>query len=470
MNAERTPTTGRAGQGRPAAIPTKPVVRCAIYTRKSTDENLDSDFNSLDAQRESAEAYIRSQASEGWVALPDRYDDGAYSGATLERPALQRLLADVEAGGIDVVLVYKIDRFSRSLLDFTRLIEALEAHNVSLVSVTQQFNTTTSMGRLTLNILLSFAQFEREVITERIRDKVAACKKRGMWLGGVPPLGYDVGRDAKRLVVNPTEAELVRRIFRRYLQLGSVVALVRELNAQGRTTKAWTTKKGVVRKGAPWTPGSVYKLLGNPVHAGRVRHHDATYPGEHPSIVEPALWDAVQQALAANRQSPPSSTRASTTALFSRLIRCGACGTGRRITFTRKGGRTYRYYVCTHASKFGFASCPLPMVPAGDVEETVLRQVREIVRAPAALLDRLPMDTSAAQRSRYLDALATLDRIWDRLAPAEKERLVRLLVTTVTVSPDGIELALRVDRLDAVVAEVGDGADDREAATEVPHA
>ena len=472
MKAERKPPAPLAGQ--PIVPAARPTVRCAIYTRKSTDENLDSDFNSLDAQRESAEAYIRSQASEGWAALPERYDDGAYSGATLERPALQRVMVDVEAGRIDTIVVYKIDRLSRSLLDFTRLIEVLEAHGVSLVAVTQQFNTTTSMGRLTLNILLSFAQFEREVITERIRDKVAACKRKGMWLGGVPPLGYDIDFEHKRLVVNATEAELVRHIFQRYLQLGSTVALVRELNARGHTTKAWTTKKGIVRTGAQWTPGGVYKLLGNPIHVGRVRHHDNTYPGEHQPIVEQSLWDAVQQALAANRQSPAASTRTSTPALLSKLIRCGSCGTGMRISFTRKGGRTYRYYVCAHATKFGFASCPLPTVPAGDVEETVLRQLREILREPASLLDRLPAGTSAEARSRILEGLATLDRIWDHLVPGEKERLARLLVESVTVSPDGIELVLRAGGLDAVLAEVaeGDGEDESGSndATEVMHA
>ena len=231
---------------------TRPAVRCAVYTRKSTDENLDSDFNSLDAQRESAENYIRAQQHEGWVALLDRYDDGACSGATVERPALQRLMNDVRAGRIDTIVVYKIDRFSRSLMDFARLVEELEQHDVSLVAVTQQFNTTTSMGRLTLNILLSFAQFEREVIAERIRDKIAAEKRRGKYLGGMPPLGYDVDRDRKLLLVNSEEASLVRQIFRRYLQIGSVVALIKELNAAGHKTKSWTTKKGIHRPGVPW--------------------------------------------------------------------------------------------------------------------------------------------------------------------------------------------------------------------------
>ena len=379
MNAEcRVPRARTAGVG----DPTRPVVRCAIYTRKSTDENTDNDFNSLDAQREAGEMYVRSQASEGWIVLSDRYDDVAFSGATLERPALQRLLGDVEAGRVDTIVVYKIDRLSRSLLDFTKLIETLEAYGTSLVAVTQQFNTTTSMGRLTLNILLSFSQFEREVIAERIRDKMAAAKRRGKYVGGIPPLGYDVDRQAKKLIVNAREAVLVRTIFRRYLQLGSTLALIRELNAQGYTTKAWTTKKGVKRPGAPWNTGAIYKLLNNPVLVGRVRHKDMTYPGEHQAIVESSLWDEVQAALAVNHRSRGNRSRSTTPAPLRGIIRCGHCDAGMTPTFTRKNGRTYRYYLCGHAAKNGRKTCPVRTVPAGDVEAVVLAQVQRVFRSP----------------------------------------------------------------------------------------
>ena len=379
MNTERRGLRDRNTQ---AGDPTRPIVRCAIYTRKSTDENTDNDFNSLDAQREAGEMYVRSQASEGWIVLPERYDDLAFSGATLERPALKRLLRDIEAGGIDVVLTYKIDRFSRSLLDFTRLIETLEANGTSLVAVTQQFNTTTSMGRLTLNILLSFAQFEREVIAERIRDKMAAAKRRGKYTGGVPPLGYDVDRQAKKLVINAREAVLVRTIFRRYLQLGSTTALMQELKAQGHTTKAWTTKKGIKRPGTPWNTGAIYQIINNPVYIGRVSHKDQTYPGEHQAIVERSLWDEVQAALAENHRARGNRARSTTPALLRGIIRCGHCDAGMCPTFTRKGGRTYRYYQCTHAAKHGRDTCTVRTLPAGDIEAVVLEHVRRVFGSP----------------------------------------------------------------------------------------
>jgi len=511
---------------------TQPQVRCAIYTRKSTDENLDSDFNSLDAQREAGENYIQSQAQEGWVALPTRYDDGAYSGANLDRPALQRLLADVRAGRVDTIVVYKIDRLSRSLLDFTRLVEDLKQHDVSLVAVTQQFNTTTSMGTLTLNILLSFAQFERELAAERIRDKIAAEKRRGRYLGGVPPLGYDVNRERKLLLVNPEEAGLVRLIFRRYLQMNSVVALVKELNEEGRTTKSWTTKKGKYRPGVPWNKKHVYRLLTNPTYIGLITHKDKTYPGQHEAIIEKPLWDEVQAKLKENSRQGGrvNSNRAKTPAMLRGVIRCGHCGTSMGVTFTRKNGRTYRYYLCDRANKNGYDTCPVKSVPAGDVEKAVMMQVRRVFQAPEILAEslasiqrreeadrgRLAAEREALQgeiattkanaqrliasslggggagtfvseeiarmertvddlnrklrmveaelnmlertpttEARLLDELQALDRIWEELFPAEKERLIRLVVDSLTVNPDGLELVLRADGLASLMAELG---------------
>ena len=469
MNAERNGANNGEGQGGHSSDPaTRPRVRCAIYTRKSTDENVDTDFNSLDAQRESGESYIKSQAQEGWVALPERYDDIAFSGATTERPALQRLLADVEAGGIDTVVVYKIDRFSRSLLDFTKLIERLEQHDVSLVAVTQQFNTTTSMGMLTLNILLSFAQFEREVIAERIRDKMAAAKRRGKYVGGVPPLGYDVDREKKRLVVNPEEATLVRFIFGRFLQLRSALALVRELNEKGHTTKAWTTKKGVKRPGRPWNTGNIYKLLDNPIYVGRVRHKDKTYPGEHKAIIERSLWDEARAARSDGSVLRNDKARTRIPALLRGIIRCGHCNANMTTTYTRKRDRTYRYYLCGHAAKNGRDACPLRRVPAGDVEETVLLQLRALFRDPMLLVTLMPAAVAGAMSERIAAGFATLDRVWDHLVPAEKERIARLLVKDVTVSHDGIDLALRIDGLDAVMTELAHR--ESEDASEVSHA
>ncbi|MBI5529335.1 MAG: recombinase family protein [Deltaproteobacteria bacterium] len=360
----------------------KPIVRCAIYTRKSTDENLDNDFNSLDAQRESAENFIKSQQHEGWIALPDRYDDPAYSGATLERPALQRLMQDIEAGKIDTVVIYKIDRLSRSLLDFTKLIEKLDARNVTLVSVTQQFNTTTSMGRLTLNILLSFAQFEREVITERIRDKVAAAKRRGKYMGGTPPIGYDVDRVNKRLLVNPEEATLVRFIFRRFVQIRSTTLLSKELNGQGHHTKAWVTVKGRARPGIPWHKGHLYRLLNNLLYLGLVAHKDQTYPGEHEAIIDRKLWDEAHKILAENLRSRGQRTRSKTPALLRGVIRCAHCDSGMGITYTAKKGRQYRYYLCVKADKRGYDTCPVRTLPAAEIEEAVVNQLRAVFRSP----------------------------------------------------------------------------------------
>ena len=274
------------------------MVRCAIYTRKSHEEGLEQDFNSLDAQRAACAAYIASQKHEGWIALPTGYDDGGVSGATLARPALRRLLADIENGRVDVIVVYKVDRLTRALSDFARMVEVFDRKAVSFVSVTQQFNTTTSMGRLTLNVLLSFAQFEREVTGERIRDKIAASKKRGLWMGGNPPLGYDV--EDRKLIVNETEAETVRHIFRQYREIKSVRELRRRLQAQGVTSKRRVVRDGRVTGDKPLNRGALYHLLHNRIYRGEIVHRERSYPGDHEAIVDQALWDEAQTILATN--------------------------------------------------------------------------------------------------------------------------------------------------------------------------
>src|SRR4051794_12497824 len=283
-------------------------LRCAVYTRKSSEEGLEMEFNSLEAQRESCEAYVASQRAEGWLLVPDRYDDGGFSGGTLDRPALKRLLADTEAGKVDVVVVYKIDRLSRSLVDFSRLVEVFDQHKVTFVSVTQSFNTTTSMGRLTLNILLSFAQFEREVIGERIRDKFAASRKRGMWMGGWAPLGYEV-RDRK-LIVNQVDAKLVRSIFQRFLKTGSATTLARELIAENARNKY----------GKLIDKGILYKMLSNPVYVGVAVHKGVSYPGEHIGIVDQKTWEKVQERFQQNPRKRAGAARAQTPALLKGII------------------------------------------------------------------------------------------------------------------------------------------------------
>src|SRR5207302_182786 len=282
-------------------------VRCAIYTRKSSEDGLDQEFNALQAQREACEAFINSQRHEGWVRLRAAYDDGWFSGATMDRPALQRLLADIAAGRVDTIVVYKIDRLTRSLADFAKIVEILDQRSASFVSVTQQFNTTTSMGRLTLNVLLSFAQFEREVIGERIRDKIAASKRKGMWVGGVPPLGYRV-EDRKLLVID-SEAEIVRSIFRRYAELGSARLLKQELDARGIKSKSWTSASGRPIGGKPFSRGALYLMLQNRTYLGEIAHNGQSHLGEHAPIVDQPLWDAVHFQLAGNSAERSSGTR-----------------------------------------------------------------------------------------------------------------------------------------------------------------
>jgi DNA invertase Pin-like site-specific DNA recombinase len=278
-------------------------MRCAVYTRKSSEEGLAQEFNSLDAQREAAEAYILSQRHDGWTVLAERYDDGGYTGANLERPALRRLLTDIDNGGIECVLVYKVDRLSRSLLDFARLMGRFEERGVSLVSVTQQFNTTASLGRLTLNILLSFAQFEREIIAERTRDKMAAARRKGKWVGGIPVLGYDVAPNGGRLVVNEEEARQVRAIFALYLEHGSLLPVIDEIHRRQWTTKRWTTSKGRLRPGRPFATHDVAGLLADVIYTGKVHYHGQSYPGEHAAILQEGVWRRVQDKLQKNGRS-----------------------------------------------------------------------------------------------------------------------------------------------------------------------
>src|SRR5712692_2621243 len=316
--------------------------RCAIYTRKSSEEGLEQSFNSLDAQREACTAYIASQRHEGWKLVNTHYDDGGYSGGTLERPALTQLLADIDSGRIDTVVVYKVDRLTRSLADFAKIVEIFDAKGVSFVSVTQQFNTTTSMGRLTLNVLLSFAQFEREVTGERIRDKIAASKRKGIWMGGVPPLGYAV-RDRKLIVVE-SEAETVRHIFRRYAALGSVRLLTAELEADGIAGKSWTSASGRSWGGKPIGRGALYVMLQNRIYRGETVHKNETYPGEHQAIIDPALWSAVHARLSENTAERGAGIRVKNPSLLTGLL---FDSEGHRMTPTHavKKGTHYRYYV-----------------------------------------------------------------------------------------------------------------------------
>ncbi len=424
----------------------KPVVRklrCAVYTRKSSEEGLEQEFNSLDAQREACEAYIASQKAEGWLLVPDRYDDGGISGATLERPALQRLLADIEAHRVDVVVVYKIDRLSRALMDFSKLVEIFDRNSVTFVSITQSFNTTTSMGRLTLNILLSFAQFEREVIGERIRDKFAASRKKGMWMGGFVPLGYDV-KDRK-LVVNKPEASTVRMIFERFVKIGSATELVRALRTESIRGK----------QGKLVDKGYVYKLLNNRVYIGEAVHKGTAYPGEHKAIIARTLWDRVHVVLRESPRKRAAHTRAQTPSLLKGLI-FGPTGRAMTPAHTRKGGKLYRYYVSTDVLKRDAQACTVRRVPAAEIESAVVDQLRGLLRTPEIIVRTWRAAKSMGDISEVdvREALERLDPLWDELFPAEQARIVQLLVERVDIGVEGADIRLRTQGLTSLVADL----------------
>ncbi len=365
------------------STPAIAAVRCAVYTRKSTDEGLDQEFNSLDAQRESGEAYVASQRGAGWECLPDHYDDGGFTGGNMDRPALKRLMADIEAGKVDCVVVYKVDRLSRSLLDFAKMMETFEKHQVSFVSVTQQFNTATSMGRLVLNVLLSFAQFEREIISERTRDKIAAARRKGKWSGGMPLLGYDVDPRGSKLIVNDDEAARVRAIFELYLHYQSIIAVIQELDRRGWVNKRWTTRTGHERGGKPFTKTSLYKLLSNITYIGKLRYKDEIHQGEHAAIVSIDLWQRVQVLLGRNGRTGGATVRNKFGALLKGILRCVPCDCAMTPSHSTKDGtKRYRYYVCTTAQKRGWHNCPSRSVPAGELEQFVVDQIRGIGRDP----------------------------------------------------------------------------------------
>ncbi|MBF0311673.1 MAG: recombinase family protein [Magnetococcales bacterium] len=433
-----------------------PKVRCAIYTRKSTDEGLDQEFNSLDSQRESCLAYIASQKAEGWLPVADHYDDPAFSGGTLNRPALQRLLTDIDAGKVDCVVAYKLDRLSRSLADFTRLMEVFERRNVTFVSVTQSFNTTTSMGRLTLNILLSFAQFERETTADRIRDKYQASRQKGMWMGGHPPLGYDIKN--RELVVNAKEAEQVRHIFRRFLACGSPTQVVRELREAGIHNKSWTTTEGVHRQGQPFHKAALYRILKNPVYIGEVVYREVSYPGKHQAIVARDLWEGVHGLIAEHVRPCSSLPRGQTPFPLKGLVRCGHCGMAMKPSHSRKNGQVqYRYYICINAARTSHDQCTLPSIPAGELERLVLNRVRKILKSPEVVARAIRQvrkaDPEMSERE-IIDLLTRLDPVWEELFPLEQNRLLKLLVETLVVTANGVDLQLRVAGLGTLVGEL----------------
>ncbi len=398
----------------------KPVY-CAIYTRKSTTDGLEKEFTTLDAQRESAESYINSQKSQGWIALSDQYNDGGFTGADTNRPGLQQLINDIKLGKINCIVVYKVDRLSRSLLDFTRLLEFFEEYKVTFVSITQHFDTNSSMGRLTLNVLLSFAQFEREMISERTRDKIGAARRKGKWTGGVPPLGFDVNKEKRKLIINEQEAKLVCKIYEIYLGVNSILITTMRLNEQGYATKKYVSQSGKSCGGVKFTKNTINRLLMNPLYIGKVAYYGQLYEGEHEGIINEELFKKTQERISYNRINRKIKKNAKCAGLLSQLLRCKVCACPMIHTYSAKSKtKKYRYYVCLRAQKLGYATCPTRSVNAQDIEETVIDLLPEIEAKNDELLD-----------SKYKGVITKVLSIWQSLIADEKHRTLKHLLKSI---------------------------------------
>jgi site-specific DNA recombinase len=416
-------------------------IRCAIYTRKSTEEGLDQDFNSLDAQREAAEAFIRSQRGEGLVALLERYDDGGFSGGNRDRPALERLLADVRGGAVDCVVVYKVDRLSRSLIDFAHIIEIFDKSNVSFVSVTQQFNTTNSLGRLTLNILLSFAQFEREIIAERTRDKMSAARRRGKWIGGRPMLGYDIDPRSSRLIVNGDEATQVRTIFRLYLDYKALMPVVREIDRRGWRTKQWVTRAGASHGGKRFNKGRLFRLLTNLIYVGKIGFEKQIYEGEHEATVEAEIWERVQQILRRNGRDGGTEVRDSYGTLLKGLLRCASCDASMVRTHTIHNSCRHRSYVCAEAQQRGHNKA----VVEPTIKAAMNDQIRRIGSDPRIVAHTI---AKAEEQRRISVATLTLEReVAQRALASMRSELRKFLVVNLRDQPTTDRLADLQERI-----------------------
>ena len=408
---------------------------CAIYTRKSTSEGLDQDFTTIDAQREAGENYISSQKSEGWVPLQEQYNDGGFTGANIERPALQKLLSDIKEHKIDCVVVYKVDRLSRSLMDFAQLLKFFEKHNVTFVSVTQHFNTNSSMGRLTLNILLSFAQFEREIISERTKDKMGAARKRGQWLGGRPPLGYDLDKENKRIIINEEEAKLVREIFNLYIKGNSLLQTARIINDGSYKTKHLVYKSGKVFGGKKFGVTHIQFIIRNVVYIGKVSYGGQIYDGQNKAIVDENVFKEAQEKLKLNRVERKVTKNRDCTGLLSKLIHCKTCNTTMFHTYTLKNGsRKYRYYLCSNTQKRGYDSCLTKSINAQAIEDAVINCLKTMLS-----------DKDKSEHPNKQEVEALLSPVWDTLFPEEKRRILRILIKEIDYSPANRKLGIALN-------------------------
>ncbi|MBF0395736.1 MAG: recombinase family protein [Desulfobacterales bacterium] len=420
------------------------TVSVAIYTRKSTDEGLDKEFNSLEAQREACEAYINSQKHEGWIALPERYDDGGYSGGNMDRPALKRLIEHFEAGKIDAITVYKLDRLSRSLLDFTKLIEIFERNNVSFTSITKSFSTKNSIGRLTLNILLSFAEFERQIIQEKTRDKISASRKKGKWTGGMPILGYDVAPQGGKLIINNDEAAIVQSIFSLYLKHKSILSTLKDITNKGWTMKKWTTKKGIERGGNQFNKKNLFAMLTNILYTGKVKHHDQSYQGEHTAIINDELWHNVQNALKQNGKNGNKSGVISYSSLLKGLLYCEPCQTLMIHTYSQNNKKIrYHYYACQRALKISWDTCPTKSIPAQEIEKFVVERINCIGK-DAAMIAEIIKETGIQNKNK-------LEKLYsDEKELSQKLKSYNMQMRSVITKENGDSITKLADLQDAM--------------------
>lgn len=431
---------------------TKQKIRCAIYTRKSCEEGLEQEFNSLDAQRASAENYIASQEHEGWVLDPAFYDDGGFSGGNLERPALQRLFQYIREDKIDCIIVYKIDRLTRSLLDFSKIIQLLDEHNVSFVSVTQSFNTSNSMGRLMLNVLLSFAQYERELTSERIKDKLEASCKRGMWMGGNIPLGYDA-KDRK-LLINEKEAKIVRILFQNFAETASITETARELNNLGFTTKTWISNNGKLHKGKRFNKSNVRRILNNHLYIGKVKHRDKLFDGMHKPIIDDQTWQKTRELISTNNKIQTPTSRVTTAPLLKGIMNCGICGSKMTPTYTTKQGKRYRYYICQGKLKGSCDSCPVGRISASETENLVTDQVLNFLKKPEFIIHTINAKKDDLSENKIINSFKTIDKVWDELFPVEQARIINLLIKQIDIKPEGLNIKIFKEGLHSLSTEL----------------
>lgn len=427
-------------------------VRCAIYVRQSVEDRTDNGFTSLDAQREAGEAFVRTMQGEGWVALPERYDDGGFTGGNTERPALKRLIQDIQDGKIDTLIVYKIDRLSRSLLDFLKLIEFFEQYNVAFVAVTQQINTATSAGKLMLHILASFASYERALISERTSDKMCAARRKGKWMGGPPPLGYKPDWEKKKLIVEPSEAAMVRELFDLYLQHRSLIDVCRVVNERGWTTKTTVYKNGVHKAGVAWNKARLYDILANVTYIGKVSHKGQLYDGEQDAIVDKRVFREVQKLLKDNSQNGGANVKNKHGALLRGLLKCGHCGSAMTHTYAKKGNRLYRYYMCNTRMKRGKDACPTPALPAQEIEDFVVEQIRKVAQDPE--LQRQVFDEVVRQQKKLIPKLEKEQKRLQREVQAKREEIKRLATAIGATETPVPSLTERLARLETVVTKL----------------